>query len=527
MKTIAAIFMCMTALALELPGQSIRPDARGPLASDRQYVAQATKSAPDGDADLAYLTVSPGRLSPTFSPRTILYTISVPADAAGVSLTAGASSPNALISIADGLQGRTGRPLRATFHLLPGTQREVTIVVTAQNGSQKQYRLSMSRPGAAVASSTPPQKTEPPNSTPVAPTKARPAPNRTPSTPNRPATSATRPAAPESDAPQPSTSTQPQRPAPRPGTTAPTRPTREAPERAAQATEQTPQAAARPETPVAALPTPPAIAPEPMATRPQVGSTRITIEAKNLRLEEREAEAVTEGGGSIGQEASVTVRYYRSDQILHEQSVRVSSRKQGRTYSLSFDYESPNLSVETDRLIEVEVGIPALDGYYLHYTEARRFNTEIEMEPPFLLLGQTARVSWPEIGIARPVVGYVSLLPPGQDRGTRPADSENFESNSRNEYGIDVTLGDPTTGATFGTEAVWTKPGLSRGHAFPFGTAIMVPEGDRFSYLMTARARNGRLWSSEGISTAWTTMLAYDGGFEPILLVLDDELTTE
>jgi hypothetical protein len=250
----------------------------------------------------------------------------------------------------------------------------------------------------------------------------------------------------------------------------------------------------------------------------------ITVEAKGLRLEPREAEALTERGLSIGERAMITVRYYRSNEVILKDSASVRVRKQGKTYAVTLDYRSNRIPMNRGRLIEVEVAIATEGGHNLHYTEAILPDDEIRIELPFLLFGQSPRVTWPGIGTPVKVIGYLSLLPPGKDPGVREADSGDFEKNAKGEYGIVLEITDPSSGRLLGREEVWSRPGIPRGHTFSFEEAIELPEGSTVRYAFTARARNGRVWQAAGTARVWTTKLAYDAGFMPVLFFLVDDL---
>ena len=82
--------------------------------------------------NLAALNVANGSLSPAFSAATTSYSMSVPYDVSKLSLTASAADPDARVSI--------NNPT-----LTPGGTTKVTIQVTAANGSQKTYTISVQR----------------------------------------------------------------------------------------------------------------------------------------------------------------------------------------------------------------------------------------------------------------------------------------------------------------------------------------------------------------------------------------------
>jgi hypothetical protein len=89
---------------------------------------------------------------------------------------------------------------------------------------------------------------------------------------------------------------------------------------------------------------------------------------------------------------------------------------------------------------------------------------------------------------------------------------------------VEVTVIDPRTGATLGSATVWGKPGLPRGHVFTFPEPMRLPEGATVKYTVTAKAKNGQAWSATGSAQIWTTNLAYEAGFEPVALLLEETL---
>ena len=120
--------------------------------------------------------------------------------------------------------------------------------------------------------------------------------------------------------------------------------------------------------------------------------------------------------------------------------------------------------------------------------------------------------------------GYVSWAPAGRDKAGRAEDREDFQKNGKGEYGINIEITDAKTGRSYGKDTVWRKPGLARGQALRFTGAMSVPEGAEVGYALTAQAKNGRTWSATGQAQVWTTRLRYEGGFEPVLLPISDEL---
>jgi hypothetical protein len=110
--------------------------------SQSSYIITVNRAAPLSDNnELSNLTVSSGSLTPGFSPGTLNYTVDVATDVSSLTVTATKSDPNAVIS------GDVPNGGQATIQLEgPGTSREVSIVVTAPNGSSKTYTITVNRP---------------------------------------------------------------------------------------------------------------------------------------------------------------------------------------------------------------------------------------------------------------------------------------------------------------------------------------------------------------------------------------------
>jgi hypothetical protein len=56
---------------------------------------------------------------------------------------------------------------------------------------------------------------------------------------------------------------------------------------------------------------------------------------------------------------------------------------------------------------------------------------------------------------------------------------------------------------------------------------MSLPEGATVMYTLTARARNGKGWAATGTTQVWTTSLASDGGFEPVILRFGEDLAPQ
>jgi hypothetical protein len=414
--------------------------------SVQRYLLKIRRGAPDSNADLASLTVSSGVLRPLFSPRTASYVVSLPAAEGSVQLALRAASSVATVSWVDQPSLPAAISQAVSVALNPGEARVVSFAVTAQDGSERLYRIEVRRAGTPAA--------QPPAQPPVQP---------------------------------------PAQPPVQPPAQPPVQP---------------------PVQPPAAQPP----AAQPPAAQPLSG--RVVVEAKNLRLEEREAAALTAEKALIGSAARITVRTYRTNDILLQDTTPVQARRQGKTWALTLAYRSGSLALSGGRLVEIEVAIPTSSGSYLHYTEAFWSAAEMNLTPPFLLFGRDPRVAWPAVGSPVPVEGYVSLRPPGRGGAGPEVGEEEFERNTQGEYGISVAISDAAGGRLLGSDTVWTRPGLARGRVFGFSKPMQLPEGAAVRCLLEAKAKNGRLWRSEGFTEVWTTRLEYAGGFQPVVLLV-------
>lgn len=119
-----------------------------------------TVTAPNGNAktysitvnrlsnnnNLSNLTVVPGTLSPSFASNTLTYAVDVANNVTQVTVTATKADLNAVLSGSIPDPGAGQATGQATVQLGgPGTATVVTITVTAPNGNNKTYRISVNR----------------------------------------------------------------------------------------------------------------------------------------------------------------------------------------------------------------------------------------------------------------------------------------------------------------------------------------------------------------------------------------------
>jgi hypothetical protein len=434
--------------------------------SMQRYVVELRRAPPDHNSDLASLAASTGMLSPTFSPRTPGYNLVLPAAADNVRISAAAASATSLLGIVEQPGTKPAQGQAITLTVAPGATTILTLVVSAEDGSQRTYRLQVTR--TALAAQAPqPGATQPAAQPPAQPGATQP-----------PAQPATQPTA---------------KPPVQPG--------------AAQPAAQPPASAV------------PVMAPIPVPA--DSGTDHIAVSAKNLKIQPAEAQALIGAHDSVGPLARITVRYYRTNDLVTQYTAPLDVKQQGANVAITLSTRSNGVKLGRDKLVEVEVAIPTKAGRFLYYTEAQPADADMGIDIPFVLYGDNPRVSWPPVGSSVHVTGYALRLALGKPRAV---DSEDFDKNAKGEYAVKVEITDAQTGAVYGSDTVFSPPGLGRDRALTFGKALTVPEGARVKYLLSAVAKNGRQWSASGTTQAWTTEMSYPSGFQPITLAVSEDL---
>jgi hypothetical protein len=107
------------------------------------YFILAKRAPLDGNNSLQNLSVAPGTLTPTFDMNHLAYTISVPNTVGSVSVTPTLSEAAATM-IVNGQAATSGQGRSVTLKG-PGEDTTISIVVTAQNGREKSYTITVSR----------------------------------------------------------------------------------------------------------------------------------------------------------------------------------------------------------------------------------------------------------------------------------------------------------------------------------------------------------------------------------------------
>jgi hypothetical protein len=494
--------------------------------SEQQYLVDIRRAPPDRNADLVSLSVSAGVLSPAFSPRIVSYRVGLPASAEGVAVTAVAASPVASVSVAE-LPNLTPAPRQVvTVAVEPGATNAASFMVVAEDGSQRIYRVQVQRAalpldGNALLSM-------------LQLTGAQLVPAFDPSILQY---DARVPANVESLA----LAVRPQGrlatvaidgiPAENLARTVSLQPGRTRivviDVTAQNGTKLRYTLRVMRDTAGAAIPPGGAQPGEGQqggsgSTQPPAGGgrDRVVVTAKNLKLPAATLSALASNGDQIGKQAQVSVRYYRTNEVIAQFTAPVEMKRQGVNRFLTLSARSDAVSLDRDRLVEVETAIKTVAGHFLSYTEAQAADEQVRVDVPFFVFGDSPRLSWPPIGSPTTLSGYLSRLPLNRDRAV---DKEDFDKNDKGEFAISVQIVDERTHASYGADAAFSRPGRGRDKPLTFGKAIQVPEGARVRYLLTVKTKNGKMWSASGVTEVWTTMMSYPTGFQPVLLpVMDD-----
>jgi hypothetical protein len=466
-----------------------------------RYLIEVRRQPPERNADLSSLVPSAGALVPAFNTRIVSYTLRLPAavETAVFNLATAGKAATVRVEAPAVLSGTT-----LSMPAAPGQTLELNILVVAEDGTQRLYRVGITRE-AQTGGQTPPAQ---PGNTRLALLQLAGA--------------------------QPGAAAVPLTPVFNPAVSA-----YEAKIPAAAATLLL---TARAESPTAVVtldgqPLPAAgrqiavgagagfnlalevKAENGAAARYTVRLTReaaaaptseLLVTAKNLRLGRRELAALAGGNETVAPQGLLTVRVYRGNQILAQLPVPVSAKKEGPNLAITLESRVDKLGAAAGRMVEVETSIPTSGGRQLCYTAALFLEEGARLEIPFLLLADNPRLSWPALGSPVAVSGYRSQLPPGKTLGVEGGTPLSLE------------VSDARTGALLGQATAQVKPGPGR--VFSFDHPLELPEGAQVTYRLAAKARDGKAWQVSGTSQVWTTAPAYNGGFEPVVLPMLDEL---
>jgi hypothetical protein len=111
--------------------------------SSRTYTLRLDRAGLAGTNSLQSLTVSSGTLAPAFNADTLVYTAMVANNVASANVTPALSDPAATLTV-NGQAAISGQARAITLNG-PGQSTTITIIVTAQNGNDKAYLVTVSR----------------------------------------------------------------------------------------------------------------------------------------------------------------------------------------------------------------------------------------------------------------------------------------------------------------------------------------------------------------------------------------------
>ena len=111
-----------------------------PNGSRNTYIVTVNRAAPGGNNNLQSLAVSPGSLAPTFVANRLVYTVNVASTVDSVTVTAQPQDAGATVIIAG--QPTTSRSVSLGA---PDSSTEILIEVTAPNGNEKTYAVTVNR----------------------------------------------------------------------------------------------------------------------------------------------------------------------------------------------------------------------------------------------------------------------------------------------------------------------------------------------------------------------------------------------
>jgi hypothetical protein len=518
------------------PGLAIVVAVTAEDGTAQQYLLDVRRAPPDRNSDLASLSVSSGALNPVFTPRMRAYRLALPSTVGNVTVTAIAASPVATITIVE----QPGTVLSAgqgvTLAVAAGGSAVLTFMVRAEDGSQKPYRVQISRAPAPLdgnaflqALQVTGAQVAPPFNPSVLQYDARIAANvesavvapvaqsklASVAVDGQPAGSAGRTIA----VPQGTTREVTIDVTAQNGTVVryTLRVTRDAAGANPPGGER-PGGGESPTTkPGEAQPGTGPLPPPP----PDSGRDHVVVMAKNLKLGQSELAALKAAGDQVGAVAQISVRAYRTDELITRYSGPVEVRQQGPNITVSIAAPSRGVTLGRDRMVEVETAIATKAGHFLYYTEAQDADDRVTVDVPFLLYGDNPRVSWPALGSPVAVSGYLSQIPAAKERAV---DNEDFDKNPKGQFAVAVEIVDAKSNASYGKDTVFSTPGPKRERALSFEKALQVPEGAVIRYTLTATAKNGKTWTAVGQAQVWTTLMAYPTGFEPVVLPVADDL---
>jgi hypothetical protein len=132
-------------VSLGAPGSStsLTIVVTGPNGSQNIYLVTVNRAALAGNNSLQSVTVSPGTLAPEFNENTLNYFVNVASTVGNVSVKATLQETHASMTVNG--QGTPSGQARTITLNGAGSSTPITIIVTAQNGTQKTYSVVVQR----------------------------------------------------------------------------------------------------------------------------------------------------------------------------------------------------------------------------------------------------------------------------------------------------------------------------------------------------------------------------------------------
>ena len=255
--------------------------------------------------------------------------------------------------------------------------------------------------------------------------------------------------------------------------------------------------------------------------QPQQISMRIHLRADTVRLSRAAYNSIQKAGDEATRNAVITVRTYRSNDVLAQGSAAVDIRQNGKSPTIfSLAWDSNGVQVPADRLIEIEVAIPTVKGSYLHWTGVVPVQNEVSVDVPFLLYDATARVNWPQVGTAVNVDGVASVLNGGFFDAHGGHEGERPQSNGGS---LRLTAKD-RNGATGNFDLKWSGTGDFREAHLQGNRTLTMTEGESVTYSLDVQGKSGRNLRTTTSGQVWTTRLNEDGSFSPALIYIFGQL---
>ncbi len=122
---------------------SINVMVTAPNGNQKSYSITVERAALGGNNNLSGLSVSPGSLDPNFSANTTNYTVDVGSGVSSISVTPTRQDSNATITV-NGTPATSGQGRSVTLNGA-GSNTSINIGVTAPNGNQKSYSITVER----------------------------------------------------------------------------------------------------------------------------------------------------------------------------------------------------------------------------------------------------------------------------------------------------------------------------------------------------------------------------------------------